>query len=182
MPRGTQHFTVAESNNLMVPRLVEATATIVADDNADNDVAFNWVELPNVTLYPGDPAKLVSAVIYDPGVSLANIELFFCRGSGDDGTAPTTAQNLQDGADGSAVADITAAEGTAIVICGSCILKNGDATGLLTCGVAIKESMNLVRAPAVYSTSLYVAGMYRGEPADNSGGNTTMTLYLGFEG
>ena len=81
-------YTVQESTNLLVPRLIEVTPTIVADDNADNDVAFNWTKISNASIRAGEATKLVSVSIYDPGVSLGDFELFFCRGSGTDGTAP----------------------------------------------------------------------------------------------
>ena len=180
--KGIHTYSVQEATNVLLPRLVKVTGTMVADDNADDDVCFNWVEIANASLTVGKPIKLVSAVIYDPGVSLGNIELYFARGSGDSGTAPTTAQNLQDGAAGSDVVDMTAAEGTAIAICGSVLLTYDDAVGLILAGVLTASNINLIMAPASDSTSLYVGGVYRSDPADNSGGNTSMDIYLGFEG
>ena len=181
--KGIHTYSVQEATNVLLPRLVKVTGTMVADDNADDDVCFNWVEIANASLTVGKPIKLVSAVIYDPGVSLGNIELYFARGSGDSGTAPTTVQNLDDGAAGSVVADITAAEATAIVVCGSVLVSLADAAGLLTCGVATASNIGLVMAPAANSTSLYVGGMWRSNPTDNSSsGNTDIDIFLGFEG
>tara|TARA_R100001594_G_scaffold27767_1_gene52729 strand:- start:3135 stop:3698 length:564 start_codon:yes stop_codon:yes gene_type:complete len=179
---GIHTYSVQEAAHSNIPRLIKVVPTIVADDNADNDVCFNWIEIPKASLVKGRAIKLVSASIYDPGVALGNIELYFARGSGDSGTAPTTAQNLQDGAAGSAVVDITAAEGTAIAVCGSVLLSYDDTVGLVLAGVLTATNINLIMAPASDSTSLYVGGVYRSNPADNSGGNTTMDVYLGFEG
>jgi hypothetical protein len=170
--------------NAFLPRLIKVSGTMVADDNADDDVCFNWVEIENASLVKGRPVKLVSAVIYDPGVSLGNIELYFARGSGTIGTAPTTDQNLKDGGvAGSAAADIIATEATAILVCGSVLVSLDDAAGLLTCGVATASNINLILAPASESTSLYVGGMWRSDPTDNSSsGNTNIDILLGFEG
>ena len=44
------------------------------------------------------------------------------------------------------------------------------------------SDINLVMAPASTSKDLYVSGFWRSNPADNSGGNTTITMYFGFEG
>ena len=164
-------------------RLIEVTGTMVADDNADNDVCFNWVEIPNATSYNGAASKLVSVAIYDPGVSLGNLELFFCRGATASGTAPTTAQGLiNDGTAGSAATDITAAEGTAIVVCGSVPVSYDNAEGLITAGLSTANNVNLVMASAASSRSLYVSALWRSNPADNSSsGNTSIVLYLGFE-
>ena len=180
--KGIHTYTVQEATNVLLPRLIKVTPTIVADDNADNDVAFNWAEVSNASLVNGRAIKLVSASIYDPGVSLGSIELYFARGSGSSGTAPTTAQNLQDGAAGSDVVDMIATEGTAIAICGSVLLTYDDAVGLILAGVLTASNINLIMAPASDSTSLYVGGVYRSDPADNTAGNTSMDIYLGFEG
>ena len=164
-------------------KLIKVVPTMVADNNADNDVAFNWVVIPSVSSSNGNPVKLVSVAIYDPGVSLGNLELYFCRGAGASGTAPTTAQGLiNDGTAGSAATDITAAEGTTIVICGSVLITHDDAAGLITAGVSTASNINLIMSPASSSTGLYVSGLWRSDPADNSSsGNTTMDIYLGFE-
>ena len=84
--RSIQRFTVQESTNIVLPRLINVTPTIVADDNADNDVAFNWTKIENASTLEGHPTKLVSVAILDPNVALAGIDLFFCRGSGSSGT------------------------------------------------------------------------------------------------
>ena len=186
--RSMQRFTVQESTNILLPRLIKVSPTIVADDNADDDVAFNWTKIENASTLEGHPTKLKSVVMLDPTVGLADIDLIFCRGAGADGTAPTTAQNLQDGADGSAAVDITAAEAVAINICGSCKLvtsstnANTHESNLLTCQVLSRSDINLIMAPASNSRDLYVGGIWRQEPADQSGGLTYIDLYLGFEG
>ena len=178
--RDIHKFTVQEALHVGLPRLIEATVTISASDNDDNDTAFNWVEIPNASRANGDAIKLVSASIYDPGVSIASYELFFARGSGSSGTAPTADQQI--GAADTAP-DITAAEGTTIVICGSVPLNLDHAEGLTTASVVTASNINLIMSPASDSSSLYVGGVYRSEPADNStSGNTSATLYLGFEG
>ena len=164
-------------------KLIKVVPTMVADNNADNDVAFNWITIPSVSSSNGSPIKLVSVTIYDPGVSLGNLELYFCRGAGASGTAPTTAQGLiNDGTAGSAATDITAAEGTAIVVCGSVPVSYDNAEGLITAGLSTANNVNLVMASAASSRSLYVSALWRSNPADNSSsGNTSIVLYLGFE-
>ena len=179
--RGYQRFTVQESTNIILPRLINVTPVIVADDNADNDVAFNWTKVTGASLTKGHPTKLVSAAILDPNVALAGIDLFFCRGSGIDGTAPTTAQNLQDGAAGSAVVDITAAEALAIVVCGN-VSMPVDEGSLILASTVTKGNINLIMSPAQNSRDLYVAGVWRSEPADITGGVAYIEMYLGFEG
>ena len=179
--RGIHTYTVQEGVNVALPRLINITPTIVADDNADNDVAFNWTEIPNASLTNGRATKLVSVGILDPNVSLASLDLFFCRGAGSAGTAPTAAQNLQDGAAGSAVVDITAAEALEIVICGN-VSMPVDEGGLILASTITKGNINLIMAPAANSTSLYVGGVWRSNPADISGGVAYMEMYLGFEG
>ena len=178
--KGIHTYSVQEATNVLLPRLIKVNPTISDTDNDDNDLAFDWVEIPNASLVVGKPVKLVSISCWDPGVSLGSFELFFCKGSGDAGTAPTAAQRI--GAADTAP-DITAAEGSAIVICGSLPLTLDNAEGLTTGSVATAANINLIMAPATNSTSLYVGGVYRNNPGDNSSsGNTSMDMYLGFEG
>jgi hypothetical protein len=178
--KGIYTYTVQEAANAILPRLIKVNPTISATDNDDNDMAFEWVEIPNASLIEGKPVRLISASCWDPGVSIASFELFFCRGSGSSGTAPTTAQGI---GVADTAPDITAAEGSAIVICGSLPLTLDNAEGLTAGSVATATNINLIMSPAAKSTSLYVGGVYRSEPADNSSsGNTSMDLYLGFEG
>jgi hypothetical protein len=173
-------YTVQESNNLIIPRLVEVTLTMSASDNDDNDVAFNWATISNASLRNGEATKLVSAVLYDPGVSLpTDYELFFCRGGDAAGSIPGA--SLRIGAADTAP-DISAAEASAIFVCGSLALTQDHAESLTTAGVTTAKDINLIMSPASSSTDLHVAGVYRSNPADNSGGNTSATLYLGFEG
>jgi len=177
---GIHTYSVQEALNVALPRLIKVNPTISATDNDDNDMAFEWVEIANAGLVKGKPIRLVSVSCWDPGVSVASFELYFARGSGGSGTAPTGAQGI--GAADTAP-DITAAEGSAIVICGSMPLTLDFAEGLTTGSVATASNINLIMAPAENSTSLYVGGVYRSEPADNSSsGNTSMDMYFGFEG
>ena len=177
---GIHTYSVQEATHSLIPRLIKVNPTISATDNDDNDLAFNWVEIPNASLINGRPTQLVSVSCWDPGVSIASFELYFARGAGDSGTAPTAAQRI--GAADTAP-DITAAEGSAIVICGSMPLTLDNAEGLTTGSVATASNINLIMAPAANSTSLYVGGVYRSEPADNSSsGNTSMDMYFGFVG
>ena len=179
--RSIQRFTVQESTNIVLPRLINVTPTIVADDNADNDVAFNWTKIENASTLEGHPTKLVSVAILDPNVALAGLYLFFCRGAGSSGTAPTTAQNLQDAAAGSDAVDISAAEALAIVVCGN-VSMPVDEGSLILASTITKGNINLIMAPASSSRDLYVGGVWRSEPADISGGVAYVEMYLGFEG
>ena len=100
-------------------RVIKITPTMTADDNADNDVAFDWITVPDVFQDNGVGAILQSVAILDGYDFGEAIELVFCRGGDDDGTAPTSAQGLLGGAGtGSAVVDITQAEAQALEICG----------------------------------------------------------------
>jgi hypothetical protein len=176
--RGIHQYTVQEATNSSLPRLIEVTGTMSATDNDDNDMAFNWVEIPNVSLQKGRPVRLVSVQCLDPGVGLASMQLVFCRGSGTAGTAPTTAQRL---GVADTAPDITAAEAEAIVVCGNLSLARAFAEGLTTSGVfAVTDGLPMVIAPASESTSLYVGGIYRSEPASSA--NTSINLFFGFEG
>ena len=106
--------------------------------------------------------------------------MWFCRGSDAAGTAPTAAQGLIGGAGaGSAVVDITAVEAQAIEICGNVqmTLSEGD---LLTALGITKSNIGLVMSPRSNSNTLYVGGIWRGEPAA-TGGTGTLDMYLGFE-
>mgnify|MGYP006410629243 FL=1 len=162
-------------------RLIKVQPVFTADDNADNDVAFEWTSFTLGT-ENGIGAVLESVAILDGYDFGEAIELVFCRGGDDDGTAPTSAQGLVGGAGtGSAAVDITQAETQAIEICGhyNITYTEGD---LLTARMSTNSNIGLVLSPRVNSTSLYIGGIWRAEPTTfDSLGTGLMDIYLGFE-
>ena len=110
-PEGLQKLTVQEATNASLKRVIKVQPTITLDDNDDNHVAFNWTEIPNASLGKGTAVKLNSIFILNGNDIKDVVELVFCKGSDDDGTAPTAAQQL---GTGSEVVDITAAEAQAL--------------------------------------------------------------------
>ena len=162
-------------------RVIKVQPTFTADDNADNDVAFNWTEIPNAFSNKGQPSTLQSIFILN-GMDVVDVmELVFCRGGDDDGTAPTSAQKL---GTGSAVVDITQAETQEVEICGQVNIVAGDYSegDLLTARLAQKTGLGLVMSPRVNSTSLYVGGIWRYDPASlDSVATNLMDIYFGFE-
>ena len=105
---------------LQAKRVVKVQPTMTADDNADNDVAFDWTAVTGASSEKGVATMLQSVAMLDADDSAAPIELVFCIGSDADGTAPTAAQGLVGGATtGSAAVDITGAEAQAVQICGN---------------------------------------------------------------
>ena len=164
-------------------RMIKVTPTMTADDNADNDVAFDWTLVPDAFLDVGFGATLQSVGILNGYDTADVIELVFCRGGDDDGTAPTAAQGLVDGATtGSAVVDISQAETQAIEICGNVNIVAGDYTegDLLTARIAQKNNIGMLLAPRKNSKSLYIGGIWRSDPASMSS-TGLMDIYLGFE-
>ena len=161
-------------------RVIKVQPTMTADDNAENDVAFEWTAISNFSTENGLASTLQSVAILDADDSAADIELFFCIGSDADGTAPTAAQGLVGGAGaGSAAVDITAAEAQAVQICGNVqmTLAEGD---LILAQAITKTNIGLVLKPAANSNTIYVGGIWRGDPA-STGATGTMDIYLGFE-
>ena len=161
-------------------RVIKIQPTMTADDNADNDVAFDWTAIEGAATEKGLATMLQSVCILDADDSAAPIELVFCVGSDEDGTAPTAAQGLIGGAGaGSAVVDITAAEAQAVQICGNVqmTLSEGD---LLTAYAITKSNIGLVLKPGANSRTLYVGGIWRGDPATTAG-TGSLDVYLGFE-
>ena len=178
-------FSVQETTNLSLKRVIKVSPTFTADDNADNDVAFDWTEIPNAFSSKGKSSTLKSIFILN-GYDQAHIlELLFCRGTDNDGTAPTDAQGLINAsATGSAAVDITQAETQAVEICGQVNIVSGDYVegDLLTARIAQKTGIDLIMSPRVNSTSLYVAGIWRADPATmGSIATNLMDMYLGFE-
>ena len=181
-PEGLQKLTVQEATNASLKRVIKVQPTITLDDNDDNHVAFNWTEIPNASLGKGTAVKLNSIFILNGNDIKDVVELVFCKGSDDDGTAPTAAQQL--GA-GSAVVDITAAEAQAVEICGHVNIVDGDYSegDLLTARIGQKTDIGLIMSPKPNATSLYVGGIWRYEPADASAYSTgVLDIYFGFEG
>ena len=161
-------------------RVIKIQPTMTADDNADNDVAFDWTAIENVSSSNGMATTLQSVAVLDADDSAAPIELVFCIGSDADGTAPTSAQGLVGGAGaGSAAVDITAAEMQAVQICGNVdmSLNEGD---LILGYITSKTNIGLVLQPASNANVIYVGGVWRSDPA-STGGTGTMDIYLGFE-
>ena len=161
-------------------RVIKVQPTMTADDNADNDVAFDWTAVTGASSEKGLATMLQSVAILDADDSAAPLELVFCIGSDADGTAPTSAQGLVGGAGaGSAAVDITAAEAQAVQICGNVqmTLAEGD---LILAQAITKTNIGLVLKPAANSNTIYVGGIWRGDPA-STGATGTMDIYLGFE-
>ena len=153
--------------------------TVTAADNGDNDVVFNWTEITNNSSPTGQAVKLESACVLDMNDGAVALDLFFCRGSisGITPAAPTAGQRL--GA-ADAVVDITVAEALAVDVFGhiSMTISEGD---ILTGTVLTKTNIGLVMQPHPYTNNLYVAGVWRGDPATaGSGAVTNMQVYLGF--
>ena len=172
---------MAITGNIILPRVIKIQPTMTADDNADDDVAFDWTEIANASSYRGKATKLVSVAILDADDSAAALELVFCRGNGDLGTAPTAAQGLiADAVAGSAVPDITAAIAQAIGVCGNVqmALSEGD---LLTAYIISATSIDLIMQPKGGSSSLYVGGIWRGANPAVTGATGSLDIYLGFE-
>ena len=176
--RGLQTYTVQEATNVALPRIIKITPTQVAADADENDVIFGWTELSGASLGNGRATKLVSVGILDSDDTVADIELVFCRGAGDDGTAPTAAQALGTAND---VVAITAAETLEVEICGSVPITRSEGD-LLTALVITKTNINLIMQPQKNSSSLYVAGIWRNANPAVTASATSMNLYLGFEG
>ena len=163
-------------------RVVKVQPTFTADDNADNDVAFEWTEIPNAFASKGQASTLQSIAILDVYDFAEAIEFVFCRGGDADGTAPTAAQGLVGGAGtGSAAVDITQAETQAVEICGhyNPTYTEGD---LVLARMSTNSNIGLVLSPRVNSTSLYIGGIWRANPTTfDSLGTSLMDIYLGFE-
>ena len=160
-------------------RIVKVQPVMTADDNADNDVAFDWTAV-NISTEKGLASMLQSVAILDADDSAAALELVFCIGSDADGTAPTAAQGLVGGSGaGSAVVDITAAEAQAVQVCGNIQMTLSEGDFLTAYGIT-KTNIGLILQPAVNSNTIYMGGIWRSEPAA-TGGTGTLDVYLGFE-
>ena len=163
-----------------VVKTIKVTPTFTADDNADNDVAFEWTEV-KLSDEIGIGAILESVAILDGYDFGEAIELVFCRGGDDSGTAPTAAQGLVGGAGtGSAAADITQAETQAIEICGhvNITYSEGD---LLTARMATSTNIGLALCPRQYSKVIYIGGIWRANPTTfGSLATGLMDIHLGF--
>ena len=157
--------------------LSKITPTVTAADNDDNDVAFDWTEITNHSSPTGQAVKLESACVLDMNDGAVALDLFFCRGSisGITPAAPTAGQRL--GA-ADAVVDITVAEALAVDVFGhiSMTISEGD---ILTGTVLTKTNIGLVMQPHPYTNNLYVAGVWRGNPAEATDA-ASMQVYLGF--
>ena len=163
--------------------VIKITPTLVDDDNADNDVAFNWTELKSVSNSRGAATHFKGITMYDADDSAAGMEFVFCRGSysSSGGTsAPTTAQNLQDGADGSAAIDMTGAEGQAIQICGALNVAKSAAKGDLIGSSVISAAADFLMQPNPDSTSLFISGIWRDDPAATAS-TDSLDVYVCFE-
>jgi hypothetical protein len=156
-------------------RVIKIQPTIAADDNDDNHVAFNWTTIPGACSEKGVATMLQSVGVLDADDSGAPLELIFAVGQ-TDGSAPSGAQKL---GHSSAAIDITAAEAQAVQICGNVqlTLTEGDIT---TAQVITATNIGLVMQPHVTSDALYVAGIWRGDPA-STGATDSLDIYLGFE-
>jgi hypothetical protein len=163
-------------------RVIKVQPTFTADDNADNDVAFDWTAIPNAFSGKGQAATLQSIAILDGYDFAEAIELVFCIGTGNTGVAPTAAQGLIGGAvAGSAAVDITQAETQAIGVCGhfNVTYTEGD---LLTARMSTNSNIGLILSPRLESTALYVGGIWRANPTTfGSLATNLMDIYLGFE-
>ena len=163
-------------------RVIKVQPVFTADDNADNDVAFEWTEVPNAFASKGQASTLQSIAILDGYDFAEAIEFVFCRGGDASGTAPTAAQGLVDGSGtGSAAVDITQAEAATVEICGhyNPTYTEGD---LLTARMSTNTNIGLVLSPRVNTTKLYVGGIWRADPTTfDSLATGLMDIYFGFE-
>ena len=163
-------------------RVIKVQPTFTADDNADNDVAFNWTSIPNAFCSKGTATTLNSIFILNGYDQAHVLELVFCKGRGDGiGTSPAGSQKLGTASD---VIDITQAETQAVEICGHVNITADDYVegDLLTARIAQKTGIGLVISPELESNSLYVAGIWRANPADMSSlGTNLMDIHFGFE-
>ena len=161
-------------------RVIKVPPVMTADDNADNDVAFDWTAISGVSTEKGLATMLQSVAILDADDSAAALELVFCIGSDADGTAPTSAQGLVGGAGaGSAVVDITAAEAQAVQICGNVQMPLSEGDLILAYAITV-ANIGLVLQPAANSNTIYMGGIWRSDPA-STGATGTLDIYLGFE-
>mgnify|MGYP003628724528 CR=1 FL=1 len=161
-------------------RVVKVSPVMTADDNADNDVAFDWTAVSGISTEKGLATMLQSVAILDADDSAAALELVFCIGSDADGTAPTAAQGLVGGAGaGSAVVDITAAEAQAVQICGNVQMPLSEGDLILAYAITV-ANIGLVLQPAANSNTIYMGGIWRSDPA-STGATGTLDIYLGFE-
>ena len=166
-------------------KLIKIQPAVTAADNDDNDVIFDWTEIPNFSSGRGIAALLESVALMDrndAGPGSVSFDLYFCRGSyvNNTASAPTSAQRL--GA-ADAVVDITGAEAKAIEVCGHINMTSTEGD-LLTGSVVTKSNIGLVLEPHPGSTSIYVAGVYRFNPADTSTGSDAtdgLDFYFGFK-
>ena len=161
-------------------RVIKVQPTMTADDNADNDVAFDWTAISDFSTEKGLASTLQSVAILDADDSAAALELVFCIGSDVDGTAPTAAQGLIDGSGaGSAAIDITAAEAQAVQMCGNIQMTLSEGDFITAYGIT-KSNIGLVLQPASNSKTIYIGGIWRGEPAA-TGATASLDIYLGLE-
>ena len=180
MANDLHKYTVQESTNIVAcPRLIDVDCTTTAADYDIDDVIFNWTEVSNIARSNGDAIELVSASALLPaamGDKLGIVQLVFARGIGDTGTTPVALGTLD------AAVTITRANAQAAQICGSCLI-GGEEDDLVTCNISSNEQggLRLIMAPAIQSTSLWVAGIARAEPAA-AFTDTTINLYLGIYG
>ena len=166
-------------------KIIKVQPAVTAADNADNDVIFDWTEIPNFSSGRGMGALLESVALMvrnDTGPGSVSFDLFFCRGSyvNNTASAPTSAQRL---GDADAVVDITGAEAKAIEVCGHINMTSTEGD-LLTGSVVTKSNIGLVLSPHPGATSIYVAGVYRFNPADTSTGSDAtdgLDFYFGFK-
>ena len=181
MADNLHEYSVQEASNLSMGRVIKIQPTMTADDNADNDAAFDWTEIALASSANGRATKLVSISFLDADDSAGDIEFVFCKGSDENGTAPTAAQGLIGGATaGSAAVDITAAETQAVQICGNVVVTRNEGD-LILAQLASVYNINLLLQPGTGTTSLYVGGIWRSEPAV-TGATGTLDVYFGFEG
>ena len=180
MANDLHKYTVQESTNIVAcPRLIDVDCTTTATDHDINDVIFNWTEVSNIARSKGDAIELISASALLPGgmgETLGTVQLVFARGIGDTGTEPAEFGALN------GPVDITREEAQAAKICGSCII-GGEEDFLILTNISSNEQggLRLIMAPATQSTSLWVAGVARAEPAA-AFTDTTINLYLGIYG
>ena len=97
--------------------------------------------------------------------------------------AGTASQSEMDDWAADAVVDITGAEAKAIEVCGHINMTSTEGD-LLTGSVVTKSNIGLVLSPHPGATSIYVAGVYRFNPADTSTGSDAtdgLDFYFGFK-
>tara|TARA_R110000824_G_C14911333_1_gene646651 strand:+ start:48 stop:611 length:564 start_codon:yes stop_codon:yes gene_type:complete len=72
-------FTVQESLNQHIGKIVRVTPTIVAGTTDNNDVAWNATEIPNAVPVPGGTSRLIAITLFDEDVENHDMDIVFTQ-------------------------------------------------------------------------------------------------------